>query len=406
LTTKTHLEEHPMARIATSTKPPLDPGGFRHSHQEHSGGFRHNHQTRSDPAAPAGSVRSGGWRARWPAWVPYAAALWSFGIAGMALVWVLTGSGYPLGANGSNGTDSAFDTIASEAGSRGFLFGSAAAGVLSLIAARGWSLGRWNSIGVAVLGVLGVVLLVLVPDSQLLVLLGYSPIFLVGAPFGWPPVSYVDQLTWTVGFQALSVMGGLLLVATALAWRRRARNACRSCGRAAAAPGWTTPKAAAAWGRWASLVAVVVPAMYAINRLAWVAGIPLGISQEFLDEMWSSGLVWAALGLGTFAALGAVLTLGLVQRWGEVFPRWMVGLAGKRVPPLLAEIPAALVAILVTSASVPLVIGVGEMGDVQDDLGWIQTLLMGAFPVWGLALRAATLAYHLRRRGTCQSCQA
>ncbi|MEJ7770603.1 MAG: hypothetical protein WKF51_01785, partial [Geodermatophilaceae bacterium] len=51
-----------MARIATSTKPPLDPGGFRHNHQEHSGGFRHNHQARSDPAAPAGSVRSRGWR--------------------------------------------------------------------------------------------------------------------------------------------------------------------------------------------------------------------------------------------------------------------------------------------------------------------------------------------------------
>jgi len=41
---ETHLEEHPMARIATSTKPPLDPGSFRHNHQEHNGGFRHNHQ--------------------------------------------------------------------------------------------------------------------------------------------------------------------------------------------------------------------------------------------------------------------------------------------------------------------------------------------------------------------------
>lgn len=45
-----------------------------------------------------------------------------------------------------------------------------------------------------------------------------------------------------------------------------------------------------------------------------------------------------------------MLTLGLIQRWGEVFPRWMIGLRGRRVPPMLAVIPAALVAVLVTSA--------------------------------------------------------
>ena len=45
-----------------------------------------------------------------------------------------------------------------------------------------------------------------------------------------------------------------------------------------------------------------------------------------------------------------LLTLGLVQRWGEVFPRWIPFLAGKRVPPALAIVPASLVSILVTTA--------------------------------------------------------
>jgi hypothetical protein len=47
--------------------------------------------------------------------------------------------------------------------------------------------------------------------------------------------------------------------------------------------------------------------------------------------MWTSGLF-----LATFGPVGAGLMLGLVQRWGEVFPRWMIGLAGRRVPSALA----------------------------------------------------------------------
>lgn len=356
------------------------------------------------PAVTSDEVRRVGWRSRWPTWAPYAAALSSFGVASLALVWVLSGSGYPLGANGSTDVDSAFGRIPVEVGLWGFLCGAVIAGLLSLAAARGWSAGRWNRLGVGALGVLAAVLLVLVPDSQLLVMLAYAPIFLFGSPFGWPPVSYFDEVTWTVVLQLFSVGGGLLLAATALAWRRRAPHACRSCGRTEGAARWTSAQAAGAWGRWVTLVAVIVPSVYAINRLAWVAGIPLGISQEFLDELRSSDLIWAAFGLGTFAAIGAVLTLGLVQRWGEVFPRWMIGLTGRRVPPLLAEVPAAIVAIFVTSAGVPLIVGVATMQQADDGLGWLQTLLAGAFPLWGLALAAATLAYHLRRRAACDTC--
>jgi hypothetical protein len=55
-------------------------------------------------------------------------------------------------------------------------------------------------------------------------------------------------------------------------------------------------------------------------------------------------------GLATVAVGGAILTLGLVQRWGEVFPRWIPFLSGKRVPIWLAVIPASLVAVIVTNA--------------------------------------------------------
>ncbi|MFG1679280.1 hypothetical protein ACGFNP_03845 [Nonomuraea sp. NPDC049269] len=40
------------------------------------------------------------------------------------------------------------------------------------------------------------------------------------------------------------------------------------------------------------------------------------------------------------ALLGVFLALGLVHRWGMVFPRWTLLLAGRRVPALLPLIPA------------------------------------------------------------------
>lgn len=288
------------------------------------GGLPANRQASDLGASPA----SGRVRTRWPAWVPYAAATWSFAVAGLALFCTVTGSGYPL-ATDPEQSASIFAGLSAEVGSVLLLGASLLAGALSLTAARGQTLGSANQVAVAALVLIAVPLLFVVPDNNLLVMLGYTPMFLVGATFGWPPVSYFDSVTWPLLFQLISVLGGLLLAGTALAWRRRAARSCLSCGRSAVPARWTTPESAAIWGRWAVLVAVVPPLMYALDRWAWAAGIPLGISQNFLDEMHRTGLVWAGFRLGTFAFLDAVLTLGLVQRWGEVFPRWMVGLAAR-----------------------------------------------------------------------------
>lgn len=359
---------------------------------------------RLDHDVPDAREHDHGWRRRWPTWVPYAAAIWSFAVAGLALFCAVTGSAYPL-ATDPEQSSSLLAGIPAETGSVLLLCVALSTGVLSVLAVGRHGVGPVNRVAVAGLVLMAVPLLFLVPDSNLLVMLGYAPIFLVGAPFGWPPVNYFDSVTWPMLFQLISVLGGVLLVATALAWRRRARRSCPSCGRSGRPAGWTSPESAAVWGRWAVLVAIAAPSLYAMDRWAWAAGIPLGISQGFLDEMHRTGLVWAGFGLGTFAFLGAVLTLGLVQRWGEVFPRWMIGLAGKRVPPLLAVLPSTLVAIFVLSAAIPIVEGASRISQGNgDSLGWVQAVIMGAFPIWGLALGAATLAYHLRRRGTCEGC--
>jgi hypothetical protein len=195
--------------------------------------------------------------------------------------------------------------------------------------------------------------------------------------------------------------GGLLWAATAAANGRRSRR-----GRGRSGGGWTAPESAARWGRWATYVAVIVPLLYAATRWAWALGFPLGISEEFLREGQEVGLWWAGAALATLAAGGAILTLGLVRRWGEVFSGWIPLLGGKRVPIPLAVVPASLVSVLVTAAGLMFVrlALTGELGAILGEgaLGaenWAALAPELLWPVWGAALGAATLAYYYRRRG-------
>jgi hypothetical protein len=135
-------------------------------------------------------------------------------------------------------------------------------------------------------------------------------------------------------------------------------------------------------------------------------GIPLGIREAFLREGQVICLWWAGTGLATVAVGGAVLTLGLVQRWGEVFPRWLPVLAGRRVPPVLAIVPAALVSIVVTSAGLMFVRltlsgTIGRLFPFAGAENWAALAPELLWPLWGVALAAATLACYYRRRGPC-----
>jgi hypothetical protein len=249
-------------------------------------------------------------------------------------------------------------------------------------------------------------LTVVIPDYRLLVAAGPVPILLAGKLFGWPRgVSVASQLPWPVLNQLVCMLGGLLFAAAALAYTRARRGACPSCGRDDGPPGWTAPQRAARWGRWATVIAVVVPLVYAATRWAFALGIPLGVSTGFLDDMnrdnpgiWVGGAL-----LATMAAGGSALTLGLVQRWGEVFPRWIPHAGSRRVPIALAVVPAAMVALMVTSAGLMFFRSQLTQGR---NLGEMWSLEGPAifWPLWGASLAAATLAYYYRRRGPCARC--
>ena len=345
---------------------------------------------------------------RWPGWVGYAAATWSLMYGALGLWWASGGAGFPFGVE--NDPEAAAESI---------LGGARAVTTAPLIAALGlsgaavavamtrrWRLGERGLFRTAlILFAWGasVALLLVIPDRRVLIAVAYAPIFLVGAPFGWPPANYFEvALPWPVINQFVCIAGGFLCAGAAVAYGRRTRGACAYCGRSDAGGGWTTPSAAARWGRWATYVAVIVPLPYAAIRWAWALGIPFGITEEFLREGQEIGLWRAGACLSTVDLVGAILTLGLVQRWGEVFPRWMVGLSGRRVPPAMAIIPASLVSVMVTSAGVQVVRDFLAEGFPAD--GWATVVPGLVWPLWGVALGAATLAYYYRRRGRCSHC--
>jgi hypothetical protein len=333
-------------------------------------------------------------------WVGYAAAGWAAAYATVALVWTVTGAGFPFG----QGNPDSFGPLRDLPVGPGAPLFAAVLGttaVLALVMAGG---SRPNRLLRRVLlgygWLVAAALLVVVPEPDVLIVVAYAPLLVAGAPFGWPPVDYAEVFDWPLANHAFSIVGGLLVAATVLTWQRRTRDACERCGRGSALAGRAIP--AARWGRWAVWVAVAVPLSYATIRIAWALRIPLTINDAFLDELHRTGMVWAGLWLGSFATIGAALTLGLVQRWGERFPRWMVGLAGRRVPVTLAVVPAGLVSALITSAGLAAISHPEVFGEVGSG-DWVHLPAL-LWPAWGAALGAATLAYYLRRRGPCRRC--
>lgn len=142
------------------------------------------------------------------------------------------------------------------------------------------------------------------------------------------------------------------------------------------------------WGRVATYVAAAGPLPYAAVRMTWLTPWPLGAPGG--AEAISPGMRVFGLLLGFAAAGGAVLTLGLVSRWGEVFPSWLPGLRGRPVPVMAAVLPAGIVSLALVSSSVSLVV-LGATADAP----WLVAAIPA--PVWGPALGLATYAYHRRR---------
>ncbi|MBW6436859.1 hypothetical protein KZ829_24245 [Actinoplanes hulinensis] len=162
-------------------------------------------------------------------------------------------------------------------------------------------------------------------------------------------------------------------------------------------PGWAR--------RWA-YVAVALPVVgWAVPHGLWVLGVPFGISEQTLRGADGDLSTATGVAITVVPPLAGLLVLGLVQRWGQRFPRWVPGLGGRRVPRLLAVLPAGTVAITLATYGV-LSFGVfagqvldGEQSWAQVRDGWATVATLLVFLGWGVAVGVTTAGYVVATRG-------
>jgi hypothetical protein len=352
----------------------------------------------------------GGWVRDWQHWAPYVAVAWSLIYAVLGGYWAVSGRGFPYTP----------ETVSDGMGPLLGRFGPGVAWVVVVMAGipaaavgtamlRGLRGRVLRPLLITAGALLAGVLLLLMTGLDLLVLLGYIP-YTVRSLFIGDKISQVflkAWTQWTTIHQLLCLIGGFLWLAATVSYARRSGDACLYCGRRDGPEGWNSPANARRWGRITVYVAMVAPVFYALTRYAWALGFPLGMSEEHLRSGQESGAWISGLFLATFGLVGAALMLGLVQHWGEVFPRWMIGLAGRRVPIALAAVPASLASVLLIVGGIGIWSGYAQLVDAAAASGEDMVIVVGPtllFPVWGVALAAATLGYYYRRRGPCSVC--
>ncbi|MEU6039276.1 hypothetical protein ABZ801_28125 [Actinomadura sp. NPDC047616] len=173
--------------------------------------------------------------------------------------------------------------------------------------------------------------------------------------------------------------------------------------------------------RWARIAAYAVPftvlpsSVWRIAVCTFHAPIVDGVDAQGSGNLpWWLPLEVYVILLSVVSELLAFTAVGLVARWGEVFPRWVPVLRGRRVPPLAAVVPAALGATVLTALWTvswgnalfqrdlygrPIDDGFSSLFDPGH---WQGVLALAAYLpllLWGPLLGLLTVAYWRRRRG-------
>ena len=175
--------------------------------------------------------------------------------------------------------------------------------------------------------------------------------------------------------------------------------------------------------RWARVAAYAVPltvlpsSVWRIAACTFHAPIVRG---DVVSDVTSSGVpgvpLWLYVILLSIASeLLAFTAVGLVSTWGEVFPRWIPGLRGRRVPALAAVVPAALGAAVLTllwtwtAVSMSLGLRIDGRPACRDRSGELRRLegprrgrRYAPLLLWGPLLGAVTISYWKRAAATAR----
>ncbi|GAA2099625.1 hypothetical protein GCM10009801_71440 [Streptomyces albiaxialis] len=168
--------------------------------------------------------------------------------------------------------------------------------------------------------------------------------------------------------------------------------------------------------RWARAAALAVPLTVLPSSLWRVAVLFPGLGGDDPGSgslpAWLPTPVYVVL-LSLLSEALAFTAVGLIASWGEVFPRWVPFLRGRRVPTAAAVIPGALGAVALTFLWTVLTLVTEFAGrtirgePVPDDYpgvagGWSEAVFYACYLpllLWGPLLGAVTVAYWRRRRG-------
>lgn len=157
------------------------------------------------------------------------------------------------------------------------------------------------------------------------------------------------------------------------------------------------------WARRAAVLAVLTTIPSALWRIAMAVGVPVGVSEAVLTADYGFpgwGTVYAFALSVLLVGLGC-LSLGLVQRWGEVVPGWAPLIGGRSVPVFAVAVPASVGAVLLT---VLWITATANLGQIAEEFGLEGAALAVVFAcyspllAWGPLLAAVTVSYVRRRR--------
>jgi hypothetical protein len=156
--------------------------------------------------------------------------------------------------------------------------------------------------------------------------------------------------------------------------------------------------------RWAERTAHLIPLLTLPSGL-WRVPLALGMSMGMLQDgrpvHVTGGEAVYVLSLSVVCEALALLSFGLVRRWGEVVPAWIPVLGGRPIPRLAVVIPAMAGAVALTTIWVYATANLFVF--VRPDFagGWWTALLAGCYLpllLWGPLLFLLAVNYHHRHR--------
>lgn len=154
-----------------------------------------------------------------------------------------------------------------------------------------------------------------------------------------------------------------------------------------------------------TIAAAACFAPYTTVRLLWLVGIhpeaALGLGGPNAPKELDIGTrLWGG-SLGIACALGGLAVIGLICRWGEVFPRWFPVIGGRRVPIPAAVVPGGLVGIAFLSA-----LPKSVTDFVVEFPESLKTFWAMPFGIWGPLLILAVAGYLGHRLGVNRRAEA